>query len=102
VLKTPERLTVHEGESFDLDATGSSDPDGDSLSYLWIQYPEAGTYPGRVNLGFAPNLKRLSVTAPHVEKPEMLHFILKVTDKGTPALTRYRRVIVDVLPNHDR
>jgi len=97
-LKTPGRLTVHEGESFDLDATGSSDPDGDSLSYLWIQYPEAGTYPGRVNLGFAPNLKRLSVTAPHVDKPETIHFILKVTDKGTPPLTRYRRVIVEVLP----
>jgi hypothetical protein len=36
-----------------------------------------------------------------VEKPEMLHFILKVTDKGTPALTRYRRVIVDILPSHN-
>jgi hypothetical protein len=51
-----------------------------------------------VNLGFAPNLKRLSVTAPHVDKPETIHFILKVTDKGTPPLTRYRRVIVEVLP----
>jgi hypothetical protein len=26
---------------------------------------------------------------------------LKVTDKCTPALTRYRRGIVNVLPNHD-
>jgi hypothetical protein len=101
-LKTPERLTVHEGESFYLDATGSSDPDGDSLSYLWFQYVDAGTYPGIVSFRpYASNLKRLKVTAPHVEKPEMLHFILKVTDKGTPALTRYRRVIVDILPSHN-
>ncbi|MGZ3766822.1 MAG: hypothetical protein ACXVA2_19320 [Mucilaginibacter sp.] len=27
-----------------------------------------------------------------------MHFILKVTDKGTPALTRYKRVIVTVVP----
>jgi hypothetical protein len=101
-LKTPERLTVHEGESFYLDATGSIDPDGDSLSYLWFQYVDAGTYPGIVSFRpYASNLKRLKVTAPHVEKPEMLHFILKVTDKGTPALTRYRRVIVDILPSHN-
>jgi|GEM_PF-2329808 len=25
-------------------------------------------------------------------------FILKVTDKGTPALTRYKRVVVEILP----
>jgi hypothetical protein len=98
VLKTPEKLSVHEGESFYLDASGSSDPDGDSLSYLWIQYPEAGTYGGTVSLGFASNLKRLKVTAPHVDRPETLHFVLKVTDKGTPPLTRYRRVVVEVQP----
>ena len=36
------------------------------------------------------------VVAPKVSKPETLHFILAVTDKGTPALTRYKRVIVTV------
>jgi hypothetical protein len=98
-LKTQERLTVHEGDAFYLDAAGSYDPDGDSLSYLWSEYAEAGTYTSEVSFRpYASNLKRLKVTAPHVEKSETLHFILKVTDKGTPALTRYRRVIVEVLP----
>lgn len=98
-LKTPERITVHEGEVFRLDASGSSDPDGDSLSYLWFQYPESGTYQGLVSFKpFAANMKSVPVTAPHVDKPETLHFVLKVTDKGTPPLTRYRRVIVEVLP----
>jgi hypothetical protein len=98
-LKTPERITVHEGEQFDLDATGSSDPDGDSLSYLWFQYPEAGTNPYVVSLKpSASNQKHIRVIAPHVDKPETLHYILKVTDKGTPSLSRYRRVIVEVLP----
>lgn len=39
-----------------------------------------------------------SFTAPEVSRPEELHIILEVTDSGTPALTRYQRVIVNVLP----
>jgi len=100
VLKSSEKITVHGGEAFYLDATGSSDPDGDSLSYSWFQYPEAGTDPGVIlPKPSALNLKHLSVTAPLVTKPVTLHFILKVTDKGTPPLSRYRRAIVEVLPN---
>ncbi|MGH9535750.1 MAG: hypothetical protein ACRD2E_12935 [Terriglobales bacterium] len=33
-----------------------------------------------------------------MQKPETVHFILRVTDKGTPPLSRYRRVIVTVTP----
>ncbi len=43
VLNHPDRLTVHSGESFGLDG-GGTDPDGDSVSFFWFQYPEAGTY----------------------------------------------------------
>ena len=35
---------------------------------------------------------------PEVEQTETAHFIVKVTDKGTPALTRYARVIVTIVP----
>jgi hypothetical protein len=38
------------------------------------------------------------VTAPKVTKPETLHFILRVTDKDAPALSRYSRIIVTVNP----
>lgn len=94
-----ERMVVKSGEQFHLSAAGTTDPDGDSLSYLWFQYPEAGTYKGVVNMGpYSPNLYDLPVTAPVVDSAVTIHFILKVTDKGTPALTRYRRVIVTVLP----
>lgn len=94
-----ERMTVKSGEQFHLSAAGTTDPDGDSLSYLWFQYPEAGTYKGRVSFApYSPNLYDVPVTAPVVDSPVTLHFILKVTDKGTPALTRYKRVIVTVLP----
>ena len=99
-LGHPEALTVKSGETFVLSAAGTTDPDGDAMSYLWQHYPEAGTYTGYVAFTpYASNMYEIpSVTAPKVTKPETLHFILKVTDKGTPALTRYQRVIVQVVP----
>ncbi len=98
-LATPDSFTVKSGETFHLNASGTTDPDGDSMSYLWFQYPEAGTYPGQVSTRpYAPNLYDLPITAPSVDSPQTIHFILQVTDKGTPALTRYKRVIVTVVP----
>ena len=98
VLTHPDKLTVKSGERFGLDAFDSTDPDGDNLSFLWFVYPEAGTCKKEIN--FAPeNAHGANITAPEVEKEETIHFIVKVTDKGTPALSRYKRVIVTVLPN---
>jgi hypothetical protein len=99
-VNQPEEFTVKSGEIFKLDADGSYDPDGDALGYLWFQYPEAGTYKGNVSFGMlAENLYNVhTIKAPAVESPQTVHFILKVTDKGTPALSRYKRVIVTVIP----
>ncbi|GAB3764195.1 DUF1593 domain-containing protein [Spirosoma pomorum] len=98
-LAHPDSFTVRAGEVFHLNAAGTTDPDGDSMSYTWQQYPEAGTYPGLINFfPYAFNIYDLPVTAPSVTSPQTIHFILKVTDKGTPPLTRYKRVIVQVLP----
>ncbi len=41
-LAHSDRLTVKSGEKFSLNAKGTTDPDGDSMSYYWFQYPEAG------------------------------------------------------------
>lgn len=92
-----EEITVRTGEYFALDGSGTTDPDGDALSYLWFHYPEAGTYAEAIG-PYAENLHRLSIRAPEVDEPETTHFVLAVTDKGTPALTRYKRVIVNIVP----
>ncbi len=98
-LSHSDYLTIKSGEQFRLSAAGTSDPDGDSMSYLWFQYKEAGTYKGTVSFRpYSPNLYELPVTAPVVDSAQTIHFILKVTDKGTPPLTRYKRVIVTVVP----
>ncbi|OYQ32497.1 hypothetical protein CHU95_17050 [Niveispirillum lacus] len=97
-LDHADRLTVTAGELFQLSAKGSSDPDGDSLSYLWFHYPEVGSWKQPIPAKGAENIYRVTFRAPMVTKPETAHFIAAVSDKGTPALTRYRRVIVTVVP----
>ncbi|WP_338150246.1 hypothetical protein [Eudoraea chungangensis] len=96
-LTHAEEFTVKSGESFSLDAFKSTDPDGDNLSYLWFHYPEESSYNKEINMG-AENVHIVNLTAPKVDKKETLHFILKLSDKGSPSLTRYKRVIVTVLP----
>jgi len=94
-----DQITIISGEQFRLSAAGTTDPDGDSMSYLWFQYAEAGTYKGHVSFRpYASNMYEVPFTAPAVDSPQTIHFILKVTDKGTPALSRYKRVIVTVMP----
>lgn len=98
VLSHSEQITVKSGEGFGLDAFNSTDPDGDNLSYLWFNYPEAGSYRKLIKMEGAENAHGAYVIAPEVEKIETAHFILKVTDKGIPSLSRYKRVIVTILP----
>ncbi|MFA5422896.1 MAG: nucleoside hydrolase-like domain-containing protein [Phycisphaerae bacterium] len=98
VLGHPEKITVKSGEGFGLDASGSTDPDGDNLSYLWFNYPEAGSYKKLIKMGPPENAHGVYVTAPEVERNETVHIILRVTDKGEPQLSRYKRVIVNILP----
>lgn len=97
VINGPEEITVKSGGGIGLDASGSTDPDGDSLSFLWFIYAEAGSYKGEIK--FQPeNAHGVYLVAPEVTKMETLHLILKVTDKGTPPLSSYKRVIIHVSP----
>jgi hypothetical protein len=97
VLGHAEKITVKSGEGFGLNAFGSYDPDGDNLSFLWFHYPEAGSYKKLIKVDGAENAHGAYVRAPEVEKTETAHFILKVTDKGAPPLSRYKRIIVTIV-----
>ncbi|MGA9651045.1 MAG: nucleoside hydrolase-like domain-containing protein [Pedobacter sp.] len=97
VLKGATEITVRSGEGFRLDGSDSNDPDGDNLSYLWFNYPEAGSY--KKDFKVSPeNYPSVWITAPRVDKIETAHIILKVTDKGAPNLSRYKRIIVTIEP----
>ena len=107
-LDHPNHLTARIGERVDLSATASTDPDGDALSYQWFCYEEPGTR--RMSnsrtgvkhdiVGFDQAQAHLVVKSARVMPPGTgtMHIILAVTDHGTPRLTRYQRVIIDVVP----
>lgn len=97
-LASPARMTVKGGQRFVLSAAGSTDPDGDNLSYYWFHYPEVGGWSSAIASGISPNIHTVDFTAPKVEAPKDAHFIVAVTDKGSPPLTRYARVIVTIEP----
>ena len=97
-LNHANTLSIRSGSRLVLDATGSSDPDGDNLSFRWYHYPEAGSLKTPIKMEHADNLHRRGFVAPHVTKAETAHFILEVTDKGSPALTRYQRVVITIEP----
>ena len=80
----------------DLDGSKTSDIDGDELTYRWWQYKEADTYDGAIEIKSARK-QDASFTVPNnAVKGETIHVICEVTDTGTPPLTRYQRVIIDV------
>ena len=95
MLAHAQILEVTEGEEVILKAEGSSDPDGDELSYRWIYYREAGNSVYWLEMENENSLEA-SFTAPSMGFPQEMHFILAVTDDGLPALTRYIRVRVMV------
>ena len=98
-LRHANSLTAKSGEKVNLSAEGSTDSDANTLSYEWIYYPEPGSYSNKEPLGIL-DIKSVTTSfiAPKVAQPETIHIILAVTDNGTPALTRYQRVIVNVFP----
>jgi hypothetical protein len=98
-------VTTKPGETVTLSAEGTRDPDGDPVEVRWWIYPEASSlrdakgnrFPAQVTLSASTGLSTRLV-APAVSKPETIHVILEVEDRGTPRLCAYRRAILTVAP----
>jgi hypothetical protein len=107
----PIEVDAAAGQTVTLDAKGTKDPDnGQSLSYRWFIYPEAGltgTHGAEVTLAGVDG-PVAKATIQSACRPLWLngfipcrgegvaHIILAVTDNGSPRLTSYRRVILKV------
>ena len=96
---------VAPGTKISLSAAGSSDPDGDALTYHWWNYKEAGTYAGSVSI-LDDDSKETSAIIPKDAAGTQVHIILEVRDhKNNVAstdsddvipLTDYRRLVINV------
>lgn len=84
------------GRDMEFDASASYDPDGNPLDFHWEIYAEPSTYKGKVNMenGDSPKCR---IHIPAEASGKSLHVILSLTDRGKPALTAYKRIVVQVL-----
>ena len=105
------RVSAKAGETITIDASGTYDPDGDELTFRWFQYKEPSAVQHNVeaeipdfDMHGSERTSVLTMTMPktvkfyhlYQEEKRDYHLVLEVEDKGTPRLTRYRRVIVTV------
>lgn len=89
-------LIVKPGEEVKLSAKGTSDPDGDELTYNWWQYYEADTYKGKITIQNSGKQDASFIVPMDKSKDKSIHIVCEVNDSGTPQLTRYQRVVIQV------
>lgn len=89
-------MNAEAGQTIELDASASYDPDGDTLAFNWWIYDEAGTYEKQVVLNGA-DMPVASLQVPKDSKGKEIHLILELTDNNKIAsLYDYRRVVIEI------
>lgn len=102
-LSCPAEITAKVGDKVELSAEASTDPDGNELSFKWYYYPEPGTFNFSSARSGNPlkienaDKAKASFIVPKTERYGTMHIIVEVSDNGKPSLTRYQRVIVNVM-----
>lgn len=96
VVANPLDIKAQLGASIVLSANGTSDPDGDELTYRWWHFREAGSFSGTFEIQDADQSDASIMVPIEDSKGKTIHIICEVTDSGTPALTRYQRVVINV------
>lgn len=86
-------IKANPGAKVQLNASGSSDWDGDKLTFNWYQYKTHDSYTGNIALK-DPAAAKQTLILPKDLGDKKIHLILEVKDNGTPALVTYRRVIL--------
>ncbi|HLL65764.1 MAG TPA: nucleoside hydrolase-like domain-containing protein [Micromonosporaceae bacterium] len=86
-------INARSGTAVNLSAAGTTDPDGNPVTLRWFIYGEAGTFSGG-SLSTASG-QSTTVNLP-TGRTGTLHVILQATDNGSPPLTSYRRVVLNV------
>ena len=89
----PIHIYAKAGDDVSLDASKSTDPDGDSLTFSWWQQPEIGTAKAQIN---TPDSASTTIHIPADAGNNEIHIICEVHDAGPYHLVSYRRVILHI------
>jgi hypothetical protein len=89
------RISARPGETVRLQGS-ASDPDNNAVRVKWWRWKDVDTYPGPVTLANATALSTSMQVPADAAAGQTIHLVLEAADNGTPALTRYQRVVVSV------
>ncbi len=73
-----------------------SDPDHNDVHVTWWQYKDVGTYEGDISFSDSGALVSTFRVPDDAKAGQTINVILEGTDNGTPALTRYQRVVLTI------
>jgi hypothetical protein len=88
-------VTARAGATVRLEGS-VSDPDGDPVTTRWWRWKDVDSYPGEVRISSPASLATTVQVPADARAGQTIQLVLEGTDAGTPALTRYRRVVVTV------
>lgn len=90
------RLKAAPGQTLDLDAGATRDPDSDQVKITWWIYREAGTYDKPINLKNATS-EKTGLVIPADAAGKEIHLILEVKDDSNiVSMYDYRRIVIHV------
>jgi hypothetical protein len=93
-IEGPLNILASAGQKIRLNGV-VSDPDGNAIMIKWWQF-HVGSYSKQVTIS-NPTSPQAEVLIPKdAIAGQTIHIIIQATDNGSPALTRYQRVIITV------
>ena len=98
-IEGPRNRTARPGETVSLDASGTTDPDGDDLTFGWSVYPVDLESAAQIDIERHTMKNARFVAAPRLAG-KTVPILLCVTDHGLPPLSRYARLLVTI-PNSE-
>ena len=84
--------TPQQGTQVTLDASKTTDPDGDNLKFSWWVQTDAGSYSAEVDISGSDS-GVATVNVPSRSAGRSFHVICEVMDDGTHNLSDYRRIV---------
>ncbi len=93
VSDTPSQITLAPGQTLQIDASRSYDPNAGKLGFHWEHYKEPSGYKGPLQM-MNSSTAQVTVTVPATENPGSIHILLSVSLIDAPYVTRYQRYIL--------